>query len=412
MPASEAARHRGPTRLTEDLLERMTKPAARPKRDEQRILWDDLVQGFGCRLTPTKAAFVIQYRAPGGRKIRSTLRHWPHCKVDAARTLARNELGRVAARDVEGGATPLREAARTWFERVSGDWRPRYRQKVDRILAMYVEGQGSERVKLAPTAAAAVAELGSRPIGAVRRSEVLRVADSIPRGAAEQFLAVLSSCFNWCSEREWIEHNPARNRLRVTGGRRERNRSLSEAELVRVWRAFECESDPHFGAFQLLLYTGARRREVTGMEWREISLEGGTWTLPAERRKTGRKDPEPFVVALPPSAIAIIRRQPVLEGSPHVFWGRRDRKPFDFQSALLNRVHKAAAVADWRLHDIRRTARSGMGRLGISQAVAEMCLGHLSAKGGLVKIYDQHSYESEKREAWVKWASYVDSLIG
>lgn len=393
-------------RLTEDRL----RAAPRPKSG-QRLLWDDLVQGFGARLTPTRTAFVIQYRAPGGRKVRTTLRHWPNTSVDSARTLARSELGRVAARDVEGGATPVREAARIWFERVSGDWRPRYRQKVDRIIANYLEGLPSERVRLSPTAAAAVAELGSRPIGAVRRSDVLRVADAIARGAAEQFMAVLSSCFNWCSEREWIEHNPARNRLRVTGGRRERNRSLTDAELVRIWRAFEAEGDPHFGAFQILVLTAARRREVTGMEWREIDVEAGTWTLPPERRKTGNVDREPFVIALAPLALEVLRRQPVLEGSPYVFWGRRDRRPFDFHSALLMRVRASAGVADWRLHDIRRTARSGMGKLGISQAVAEMALGHLTAKGGLVKVYDQHSYEAEKREAWAKWAAYVETLV-
>ncbi|MEX1994899.1 MAG: tyrosine-type recombinase/integrase [Steroidobacteraceae bacterium] len=392
-------------RLTEEALRR----AGRPKSG-QRLLWDDLVQGFGARLTPTRTAFIIQYRAAGGRKIRATLRHWPTVSVDSARTLARNELGRVAARDVEGGSTPLHEAARIWFERVSADWRPRYRQKVDRILGMYLEGLGSDRVTLSPTAAAAIAELGSRPIGAVRRTEVLRVADNIPRGAAEQFLAVLSSCFNWCSEREWIEHNPARNRLRVTGGRRERNRSLNDVELVRLWRTFETEGDPHFGAFQILVLTGARRREVTAMEWCEIDLEAGTWTLPAERRKTGRRDPEPFVIALPPYVVDVVRRQLRLEGSPHVFWGRRDRRPFDFHNALLDRVKKAAGIADWRLHDLRRTMRSGIGRLGISQAVAEMCLGHLAAKGGLVKVYDQHSYENEKREAWLHWAEHVARL--
>ncbi len=392
-------------RLTEDTLKRAGRPSA-----GQRLLWDDLVQGFGARLTPSRTAFVIQYKAADGRKVRSTLRHWPQCKVDEARALARTELGRVSVRNIEGSAMPLREAARIWFERVSGDWRPRYRQKVDRILAIYLEGEVSERIKLTPAASAAIEELGSRPIGAVRRTDVLRLADSISRGIAEQVLAILSSCFNWCYEREWIETNPARNRMKLTGGRRVRYRSLADEELVKLWRTFEAEQDPHFGAFQMLAYTGARRREVTGMEWRELNLEASTWTLPAARRKTGRKDPEPFVIALPPAAIEVIRRQPVLEGSPHVFWGRRDRRPFDFGSALITRVRKAAGIADWRLHDVRRTVRSGMARLGISQAVAEMCLGHLMAKGGLVKVYDQHSYEVEKREAWLKWAAHVDAI--
>lgn len=404
-------------RIDDDLLEkwnRKQRPAA-----GQVLLWDDLLRGFGARVTPKgPIAFVVQYRAPGtangadGRKIRRTLRHWSaEFKAPEARKLARKELGLVAERDVDGSATPLREAARIWFECVSVDWRPRYRQKVDRIIAMYLEGEKSDRVTITPTAAAAIAHLGSRPIDAVRRTEVLRVADSIPRGAAEQFLAVLSSCFNWCSEREWIDRNPARNRLRVTGGRRERIRSLSDDELLKVWRAFEVEGDPHFGAFQLLVYSGARRREVTGMTWDELDLEAGTWTLQPERRKTGRRDREPFIVALAPAAVEVLRRQPVLEGSPFVFWGRRDRKPFDFQHALLKRVRKAAGIADWRLHDIRRTTRSGMGRLGVSQAVAEMCLGHLIAKGGLVKVYDQHSYENEKREGWLKWAQHVEHLL-
>jgi hypothetical protein len=50
-----------------------------------------------------------------------------------------------------------------------------------------------------------------------------------------------------------------------------------------------------------------------------------------------------------------------------------------------------------------------MARLGISQAVAEQCLGHLA--GGLVAVYDQHSYEAEKRDAWLRWGDYLRSLL-
>lgn len=392
-------------RLTEKVLERTKRPTS-----GQQLLWDDLVVGFGCRLTPQRTSFVIQYKAPDGRKVRSTIHHWPAASVDAARSLARTELGRVAARDNLGAATPLHEAARAWFERCSTDWRPRYRQKVDRLLQVYLEGLPSTRVKLTPTAQAAIADLGSKPIGAVRRTDVLRVVDAISHGSAEQLMAILSVMLNWGAEREWIEHNPARNRLRLFGGRKLRHRALTDAELVKVWRAFAEEGDPHFGAFQVLVLTCTRRREVTQMEWSEVDLEAGTWTLPPERRKTGRKDPTPFVITLAPMAVEAIKRQPRLEGSPYVFWGRRDRRPFDFQNALVKRVRTAAGVADWRLHDIRRTARSAMGRLGVSQMVAEQCLSH-TAKGGLVKVYDQHSYGDEKRAAWLKWAEHVAELV-
>jgi hypothetical protein len=52
-----------------------------------------------------------------------------------------------------------------------------------------------------------------------------------------------------------------------------------------------------------------------------------------------------------------------------------------------------------------------MARLGVSQTVAELCLGHLSAKSGLVGVYDRHSYDDEKRAAWFKWGAHVSRLV-
>jgi hypothetical protein len=145
------------------------------------------------------------------------------------------------------------------------------------------------------------------------------------------------------------------------------------------------------------------------MQWSEAELERATWTLPAERRKTGRRDPEPFVIHLHPTVVEALRRQPVLEGSPFVFWGRRDQRPWDFHYALMQRLN-ALKLPDWRLHDLRRYVRSGMARLGITQMVSELCLGH-TAKAGLVAVYDAHSYASEKREAWQRWGDYLTELI-
>ena len=200
--------------------------------------------------------------------------------------------------------------------------------------------------------------------------------------------------------------NPARNRLRVTGGRRVRSRKLSDAEFLTLWRAIQAEGDPAIGAFELLAYTGCRRREITNLQWPEVNLEAGTITLPPERRKTGKRDPEPFVINLHAAAIAAIKRQPILDGSPFVFWGRRDRRPFDFPHSVMNRIKPI--VQDWRLHDLRRYMRSGLAQLGVSQTVAEQCLGHKI--GGLVGVYDQHSYQTEMREAWLRWGEHLSRL--
>src|SRR5690606_8028796 len=248
-----------------------------------------------------------------GRKPRETLKRWPACGTEEARNLARQRLSEALGASKTGGDVPLRHAMRSWYERetLRKSWRPRYRVKVDAIISTYVEGVDNPRVKLTPTARRAIDEIGKKSTAAVTRSDVLAVADHIKPGTAEQFMAVLSSFFNDCYEREIVTGNPARNRLRVTGGRRVRHRTPTDAEFLKLWRAFEKEGDPAFSAFAVLAFTGARRREVTNMVWTEIDLEAATWTLPAERRKTGRKDPEPFAIHLHPTVVEIIKRQPV-----------------------------------------------------------------------------------------------------
>lgn len=395
-------------RLTDELIKKHIK---KPPASGQAFLWDDLVAGFGVRISPkATAAFVVQWRDSAGRKPRETLKRWPACGSDEARNLARQRLSEAVGASKTGGDVPLRLAMRAWYERESlrKTWRPRYRSKVDAIISTYVEGVDNPRVKLTPTARRAVDEIGKKSTAAVTRSDVLAVADHIKPGTAEQFMAVLSSFFNDAYEREIVTGNPARNRLRVTGGRRIRHRTPSDAEFMKLWRAFEKEGDPAIGAFALLAFTGCRRREITHLQWTEVDLDAATITLPPERRKTGRKDPEPFVINLHPAAVDIIRRQPVLESSPFVFWGRRDKRPFDFHHALVDRLRESIQISDWRLHDLRRYVRSGMGRLGVSQAVAELCLGHRPS--GLVKVYDQHSYAAEKRDAWQRWSDCLVML--
>ena len=145
------------------------------------------------------------------------------------------------------------------------------------------------------------------------------------------------------------------------------------------------------------------------MQWRELDLKAGTWTLPPERRKTGNKDPRPFALYLPPEAVKVLRSQPRLEGQPHVFWGRRDKQPFDFQHLMLGRVRADSEVDDRRIHDIRRVVRTGMARLGVTEAVAEQCLGHRIK--GESSNYDTHDYAREMKDAWRKWARELAKIV-
>jgi integrase len=393
-------------RLSDDVVRKLKPPTA-----GQLLVWDDMLTGFGVRLTPTATSFVVQWREQSGRKPRESLRpRFPQLSTIAARDLARKRLLEVIGTTESAEARPLRVVIREWFNRnVELDsWRPRYRYKVDALIRLYVEGEASERVRLSAATRKAIEKLGGQPVGAVKRLDVMTVVDGIKPGTADQFLAVVSKFYNDMLDRGVECPNPARNRLRVTGGRRIRHRKLTDGELIALAKAVEKEGDPAHTCFNVLLYTGCRRKEATGMRWEELDLDAATWTLPPERRKTGRKDPTPFVVNLHADLVAMLKAQPVLANSPFVFWGRRDHKAFDFHHSMMTRL-ESLGIPDWRLHDIRRSMRSGLAKLGVSEAVGELCLGH--KPGGLVGVYDVHDYAAEKRAAWLTWGDHVSALL-
>jgi hypothetical protein len=62
----------------------------------------------------------------------------------------------------------------------------------------------------------------------------------------------------------------------------------------------------------------------------------------------------------------------------------------------------------WQLRDLRRTARTGMSKLGVSPDVGELVLGHVL--GGVRGTYDRYQYLAEKRHAIALWADHVSQL--
>ena len=63
-------------------------------------------------------------------------------------------------------------------------------------------------------------------------------------------------------------------------------------------------------------------------------------------------------------------------------------------------------MPDWNPHDLRRTVRTGLSRLGCPAEVAEAVLGH--SKKGIQGTYDLHTYEKECAEWLQKWADHLD----
>ena len=70
------------------------------------------------------------------------------------------------------------------------------------------------------------------------------------------------------------------------------------------------------------------------------------------------------------------------------------------------------AFQPWRIHDLRRTAASGMAALGFQPHVIERVLNHVSgAQGGLVGVYQRHEYREERKRAITAWGAHVMGIV-
>ena len=142
------------------------------------------------------------------------------------------------------------------------------------------------------------------------------------------------------------------------------------------------------------------------MRWSEIDLERAIWTIPAVRSKNGLAHEVP----LAPPVVDILARIPRFLGSDLVFTTNGMTAVSGFGRAKY-RFEDAVGAGDWWVHDLRRTAASGMARLAVPPHVIEKVLNHKSGQiSGVAAVYNRYGYESEKWQALAEWAGHLDSV--
>ena len=145
------------------------------------------------------------------------------------------------------------------------------------------------------------------------------------------------------------------------------------------------------------------------MTWNEIDFEKALWTIPSTRTKNKKS----HTVPLSPAALQILKTLPHLGHSEFVFAARgNDEHSVSGFSKAKRRLDKAVRFADWTLHDLRRSAATGMAAQGTPPHVVEKILNHTSGTfGGVAGIYNQFKYVAEMREALERWATQVAHAV-
>jgi integrase len=133
-------------------------------------------------------------------------------------------------------------------------------------------------------------------------------------------------------------------------------------------------------------------------------VDGRTWIIPAERYKGDRQ----HLVPLTDGMLSQLSESEIEEG--YVFSLTNGEKPYGNLVKPKRALDKVSKVTDWTLHDIRRTVRTGLSKLGVRPDIAERVIGH-SVGGKLGETYDLYSYRDEKLQVLKAWETYVSDLL-
>lgn len=426
------------------------------KAENDRLeIRDTAVQGLELRVSKAGGKmWALRYRRQSdGAKRTVTLGAFPDFSLDDAREWAEDRRREIARGEDPAAKRAARKEAPTFAE-LANEW---------------VEGHGKPNVS-----ARALAdyqsmlerhikpEIGSMKAADVRKRDVVALLGAVKaKGDARAKLQkkarrmthrpnrvfeLVRAIYRWGVGQDIVQADPTIGVKAPIKKEKARERVLMPAELQKLLAALEAApaerrqrrdgagsgkfrkavgageikmSRTTALAIQVSAVTGQRIGEVSGMAAAELNLNDTAplWVIPGERTKNGL----PQRVPLSPLAVKKIREamgvtQYLCGESRWVFANADDGEAHISPAAAtkaLERSRDALGIDRFNIHDLRRTAATGMAELGVNPYTVSLVLNHESVRRGTVtgRVYDQYSYDREKREALEKWGARVEAII-
>jgi integrase len=402
-----------PTKKLTDLFVERAKPPARGRVE----YFDAAFPGLALRITENGGKSWCAFYRFGGRLRRFTIGRYPTVKPAQARKEAAAALERVR----EGFDPAEEKRARRDLRAPENDT---FGTLVTEYLDRHLRANSRESTFLEAKRDLehdALPKWRNRPIASISRRDVIDLVDRIiARGAevqANRTLARLRALFNWAVEKDRLLASPVA-RMKLPTQEYARDRVLSDDELRWLWAASNEIGWPFGPLVRLLALTAQRRDEVAGMEWPELDLDKRTWTIPRHKAKNDRE----HAVQLSDVAMEVLRSLPRVDnlvftttGETAVSGFSRSKRRLDEAMLRAKReelgMRKGDAIAGWTLHDLRRTAATGMARLNFPPHVVDKVLNHASGTiRGVAAVYNRFAYLEERRVALEAWGRYLNNL--
>jgi integrase len=414
----------------QNLTDRKLKSLQAARTGQRYEIMDQVIAGLGVRISDAGSrSFILKTRYPGSEHpTRRTLGEYPALTLEAARakaaewrTLIKQGIDPAVAEERQRETEQRKQA--TTVAAVAGDF---FAEK----LAGERKGQEAERTfrrEFLPT-------WGHRPITEISDLDVVTIIKAKKRAApaeARNLLALAKRFFTWSvDQRVYGLKTAPTDSLRpgkLIGKKRRGDRVLNDDELFALWRAATRIGYPHGSVYQLLILTGLRLNEAADAARSEFDFPNRVWAIPAVRMKGENGEARPHAVPLTGGIMAVLETLPLFRGGDYLFSTSFGTKPVWMSSKVKNRIDarmlrtlRALArrrgegptkvtLAPWVNHDIRRSVRSQLSRLRVSEEAREAILAH--ARPGIKGTYDLHDYFDEKREALELWAARLKTIV-
>jgi integrase len=388
------------------------KPLATARTD----YFDEQVRGLALRVTERgHRSWCFHYRSPrDGKRARATIGTYPATSLAAARGKALEARGHVEAgndpRLMLGGQS---SAGMTFARLVSA-----YLADPEKAaLKSKAEIERRLRKNVLPV-------IGAVKLAELRRRDVRNVTDTILRRGrkveATRVFEDVRGIVRWAVQNEYVDINPLDGMAKPAEATAS-NRVLSDEEIRTLWnglkttlaRSRQCQQ-----IVKLCLVTAQRVGEGAGMMRGELALNAREWRLPGSRTKNGHA----HVVPLSDLAIKLIEQAiaEAGEGAAVFPCGGGSLSPVAVARTILRanerskeRPNGRFGIDPWSAHDLRRSALTGMARLGVAPIILANIANHRSvAKGSVtLAVYSMYDYDREKRSALSLWAETLEAIV-
>jgi integrase len=288
---------------------------------------------------------------------------------------------RKRAAEARSGTGTLAALIETYFDRGPGSDQRRAHRSKQLVLTVFHKLLGNPALDL-------------------ERSEIQRTADEwTSASSASLAVRLLRPCLKWSTKRGLVKDGVAD--IDQRGKVHKRDRVLTLDELKQIWPKL---TGPHGDVIKWLMWTGCRLNEAAAMTWGEI--DGSTWTIPAERAKSGQER----AIPLPRQALELLGSREQTSPGSLVFPSARGGvlSNWDRETKKLQEV---SGTSGWHRHDLRRTVATMLGDLGFPPHVVSVALGHTHIAEGATAVYARSRYQREHAEALQALADHVQSIV-